>query len=113
MPFFKRTHDWSAALGLHRHHSRPLTSDPTHAFHLVEGFPHSDQTGTAARGVDNYIGQPPLHLLRELVPKRLLSFDAIGFFQCRDVEPPLLFLSPSNFRAAVSNQSIHQGHMSA
>src|SRR6185295_207410 len=113
MPLFKRAHDRRTTLSLHRHHARPLTSDPTQLLHLVECFPHSDQTGTAARGVNNYIGQAPLQLLRELVSKRLLSFDAIGFFQCRDVEPTFLFLSSSDLSAAVSDQAIHQGHVSA
>src|SRR2546430_14694895 len=46
-----------AAVGLNGEHARSLVSDPAEALHLVEGFPHSDQAGAAAGGIEDDVGQ--------------------------------------------------------
>src|SRR3989442_11735713 len=72
--------DGRAARRLHRDHARPGGRDPAHRFHLVKGFAHSDQPNATTGGIDNHIRQLPSELLPQLVPHRLLAFDAVGLF---------------------------------
>src|SRR5262249_27858794 len=60
-------HHWRAASRLYDVHARPLTADPAKLLHLVKCFPHADESGTAARRVNDRIGQSTTELLEHLV----------------------------------------------
>src|SRR5205085_5343225 len=103
LPGFKRADDWRATRSLDGHHARPRWSDPTHLLHLIEGFPHPNQSGTAAGWINDHVRQMPIELLGQLVTHRLLAFDPIRLFQSRNVEPAFSFFSPPDFGATVSD----------
>src|SRR5207253_769340 len=61
-PCLKCTHDRRATGGLHRKHARTFFPNPTESLHLIERFPHADETGASASWIKNNIGQLPTQL---------------------------------------------------
>ena len=67
----------------------------------------------AASGVEDGVGQFPIHLLGDLVAHRLLAFDAVRLFERADVEPAFAGTAFGDDLSAIADQSIHQGDMGA
>src|ERR1043166_5929344 len=55
--------DWRAARGLDSEHAWSFFSDPAQRFHLVERFPHANQSGAAAGRIKNRVWEFPVKLL--------------------------------------------------
>src|SRR5437660_11181224 len=52
---FERTDDWRTTGGLYREHARAFSANPAERLHFTKRFPHSDEPGSAAGGIKNYI----------------------------------------------------------
>src|SRR5689334_1391655 len=77
----ERPDDWRTAFGLHRDHAGAPPVDPSDRLHFGERLPHPDHAGAAAGRIDDPVGEPPLQLLGNLEPHRLLAFDAVWLLQ--------------------------------
>jgi hypothetical protein len=73
--------------GLCGNHPGAFRSDPSHRFEFLEGFPHSDESDAAARGIDDHVRQRTVELLPQFVPHRFLSFDPVRLLERGDLEP--------------------------
>jgi len=52
-------------------------------------------------------------LLRDLVAESFLPLDAVGFLECRHLEPTLRLFPPGNLGAAIGDETIHQSYVRA
>src|SRR6266702_7517519 len=75
-----------AAARLDGVHARQRPAQPTGLAELLKRLPHPDETSATAGRIDDRVGKPPAELLRQLEAERLLSLDAIGLAQRRDVD---------------------------
>src|SRR5262249_4002333 len=89
-----------ASFGLDRDHFWTVTTDPTHLPPLIKCFPHPDQAGSTAGGVENRVGKLPAKLFRELIAHCLLSFDPVRLLQRRHVKPSFSLLAFGDYSAA-------------
>ena len=80
-------HNGGASARLDRDHLRPLASDPSQLFHLIERFPHSDQARPPTGRIDHHIRQLVVVLFRKFIPHRFLPFKPVRLLQGRYVEP--------------------------
>ena len=106
-------HHGRAAGALDADHARTLRADQPHLLHLVKRLPHADEAGAAAGGVDDHVGQRPVHLLGDLVAHGLLALDAIRLLERAHVKPAMGGHALAHLDAAVGDQTVDQRHRRA
>ena len=79
--------DGAAAGGLHRHHARTPGADPADGLQFGKRLPHADEPGAAAGRIEDHVGHVPAQLLGQLQAHGLLSLDAVGLLEGRQVVP--------------------------
>src|SRR5256886_3480458 len=112
-PGFEPAHDGRAPRGLHAVQVGRLPLEPAGAGELRERFPHADQSGTAARGVHDRIGQGPPELLGELEAQRFLALDTVRLAQRRHVHGAGLRGVGAGRPAAVADVTVHEHQVAA
>src|SRR5262249_28030751 len=94
-------------------HPWTSASNQTHAFHLVERLPHTDQTRAASGWIKNHVRQFPCKLLSELIAHGLFAFDPIRLLERGHIEPSLGLLALGYYPAAIGYQSVNERNGSA
>src|SRR5262245_10368763 len=106
----KSTYDGLAAFSLHTYHLRTLFTDPSELLEFVKSLPHANHSHPASRGVKDGIRQCPSELLSSFDPHGLFTFDAVGLFERRDIEPTSGRRAIGHAFAAVGDQIIDESH---
>src|SRR6267143_3500283 len=97
-----------AAGGLDRDETGKLRAQPADRSQLVERLPHADEADSAARGIDDDVGQAPAELFGELETHRLLPFDAVRLAKRGCVVPAVPCAGRTHDRARVGDRSRHE-----
>ena len=109
----ERLHDGRAAARLYGIHPRQRSTQPSRLAQLLERLPHPDETGATAGRIDDRVGKLPAKLLRQLEAERLLSLDAIGLAQRRDVDRAGVVGVQASRDAAVADVAVEQHEIRA
>ena len=78
---------------------------------LFECLPHTDDSDAATGGIKDGVRQLPAELLGGFEAHRLLAFDAIGFFQGRQIEPAFGCFSFHHALRTIADESIDERYM--